>query len=81
MDHPRGPDLMKKICHRLNPLHVFCRLKDRGWKRKRISYWVRKYERVVKFLKKNWPIMGAIIFALFVIFRWAPDGLFFPILP
>ncbi len=71
----------KTICHKLNPLHVFCRLKDRGWKRKRISYWVRKYEKIIKFLKRYWPITGALIFFLLVVLMWAPDNLFFPILP
>ena len=41
-------DMRGWIRHHLNPLHVYCRLRDLGMDRKRARDWARWWERVIR---------------------------------
>ena len=48
-------------------MHVYCRLRDLGMRKKEALCWAKKYEKAIKYVKKNWTLMGAIMFAFSVI--------------
>jgi len=56
MAHERRPareliGVRPRICHRINALHIYCRLRDLGLGKRRALRIARRYERLIKALK------------------------------